>query len=63
MRKYKVTIDKEACIGCAACTALCDNFIMDGDKAKAKKMIISEKELAKNKEAENSCPVNAIKVE
>ncbi|MDO8647649.1 MAG: ferredoxin [Candidatus Diapherotrites archaeon] len=63
MRKYKVTIDKEACIGCAACTALCDNFIMDGDKAKAKKMIISEKELAKNKAAENSCPVNAIKVE
>ena len=63
MRKYKVTVDKEACIGCAACTTVCENFVMKGDKAEPVKKEISVKELAKNKEAENSCPVNAIKVE
>ena len=63
MKKYKVTVDEQACIGCAACTVVCGNFIMEGDKAKAKKTEISEKELKANKEAENACPVNAIKVE
>lgn len=62
MRKYKIILDKETCIGCAACTAISDNFIMQGDKAKPKKIEISESELKSNKEAEEVCPVDAIKI-
>lgn len=61
--KFKIKLDKEVCIGCGACTLVCDNWIMDGDKVKPKKTIISEKELKGNKEAENTCPVNAIKID
>jgi len=62
LKKFKVSVDKELCIGCAACTTVCDNFVMEGDKAKPKKAVISEKEFACNKEGENVCPVSAIKV-
>lgn len=61
MNKFKINFDKEACIGCGACTSVCDNWIMDGGKAKPKKTTITEKELKGNKEAEAICPVGAIK--
>ena len=59
----KIKFDKEACIGCGSCASVCNNWIMDGDKAKPKKTIIPEKELKSNKEAEDICPVGAIKIE
>lgn len=59
----KINFDREVCIGCQACTSVCDNWIRDGDKVKPKKIQISEKELKSNKEAEDICPVNAIKIE
>ncbi len=62
MDKFKINFDKEECIGCGACASVCDNWIMEKDKAKPKKTIISEKELKNNKEAENICPVNSIKI-
>jgi ferredoxin len=37
MPKYKVSIDKEKCIGCGACAAACEEvFEMKGIKAHAK---------------------------
>ncbi|MBS3078934.1 ferredoxin [Candidatus Pacearchaeota archaeon] len=62
MDKFKINFDKEACIGCIACASVCDNWIMDENKAKPKKTTISEKELKSNKKAESICPVNAIKI-
>ena len=58
----KIKFDKEACIGCGACASVCDNWVMDNDKAKPKKTTISEDELKRNKEAEDVCPVDAIKI-
>jgi len=61
MAKYKIEVNKEACIGCGACTAQCDNFELDGDnKAKAKQTEVDN--LGCNKDAADVCPVNAIKV-
>jgi ferredoxin len=62
MTKYKVEVDPKVCIGCGACTVACDNFTMNGDKAKPVKDIIDQSELKCNKEAEEGCPVQAISV-
>jgi len=57
----KVEIDEEKCIGCGSCTAVCpDNFKMEGNKAKVKNPNPSQ--IGCNKDAENVCPVHAIKV-
>ena len=63
MDKFKINFDKEVCIDCRACMSVCDNWIMSDNKVKPKKTTISEKELKNNKEAENICPINAIKIE
>lgn len=61
MAKFKIEFDKEACIGCGTCVALCpDNWTMAGDKAKPKKIELNE--IGCNKDAAESCPVNAIKI-
>ena len=65
MPKHKVYVTDE-CIGCNACVSACDeNFYMNDDntKAKVKKDVISDAELAKNEEAKEICPVEAIKIE
>ncbi|MFH1682526.1 MAG: ferredoxin [Candidatus Woesearchaeota archaeon] len=62
----KITVDQDTCIGCGACTAVApDLFEMDDNgKSKAKKgETSSEKELKAAQEAEETCPVQAIKVE
>ena len=61
MEKYKIKFNKEACIGCGSCASVCSsNWEMKGDKASPKKTEISE--LGCNKEAEDVCPVDAIKI-
>lgn len=59
---YKIKIDQEKCISCGACESICpDSFVMKEDgKAYAKKSEI--KKLSCEKDAESSCPVNAIKI-
>ena len=58
----KINFNKEVCIGCGACVSVCDNWVVDNEKVKPKKTTISEKELKNNKEAENICPANTIKM-
>ena len=71
MAKYKIEHDRPNCIGCGACAAVAPKFwemakdgkssIISGKKVKDKEeKIINEKDLAPNKEAAESCPVNVI---
>ena len=62
MAQIKVEIDKEKCIGCGACVALCpDYFAMEGDKAKVIKSDSNKTDCVK--EAKDACPVAAIKTQ
>ena len=57
----KIYVDKEKCIGCGACEAVCPSlFVMKDGKAEVKKGKIDEKCA---KEAADSCPTQAIIVE
>jgi len=58
--KQKIEVDKGKCIGCGACAAQCDNFEMEGDKAKAKQVEVDD--IGCNKDAVDACPVDAIKI-
>ena len=60
MAKYRIELDKDTCIGCGACTVACDNFVMDGDKAKVVNHDVDE--LKCNQDAADGCPVTAIKI-
>lgn len=54
----KIKIDKEKCIGCGACEAICpESFKMEDGKAE---FVGSGKEKCIS-EAKDSCPVQAIK--
>lgn len=55
----KIIVDSEKCIGCGACVSICpSNFEMHEGKARAKKAEV--KKLTCEKDAEESCPVQAI---
>ena len=63
MTKYKIAYDKETCIGCQNCVSVCpDNWEKNGDKVNPKKIYIENKAFMDNKEAEDVCPVEAIKI-
>ena len=61
----KAVVDKETCIGCGLCPNICPAvFDMDDDgKAVAQKEELTDSVVGKAKEAEDGCPVDAIKVE
>lgn len=62
MAKVKVEIDKEKCIGCGTCVALCpEYFVMEGDKAVVLKSEADEASCVE--EAKSSCPTIAISVQ
>lgn len=78
MGKLKVTIDKDVCIGCAACVAACEEvYALDDESNKAFITKDYSKENKDNiswgetpeefdekvKEGKESCPVECIKVE
>ena len=58
-------VDKDTCIGCGLCPDICPKvFHMDEDgKAVAIKGDVPDGEEDSAKEAEESCPANAISVE
>jgi len=57
----KIKVDREKCIGCGACVSICPSgFEMFEGKAREKKSEV--KKLGCEKEAEESCPVQAIKL-
>lgn len=56
----KIKVDEKKCIGCGNCVAVCNNFFMDGGKAKVKKSVVDK--ITCEKKAEKECPVGAIKV-
>jgi len=62
--KLKIIQDREKCIGCGACVAVCpDNWFMEDDgKSSPKKTIIEQKEEGCNKQAKEACPVQIIKI-
>lgn len=73
-KKYKVQHDRPNCIGCAACAAVAPDFWTMNEDGKSDiaggrnldggqvELDIDEKDLAANKEAADSCPVNAIHI-
>lgn len=57
----KVTVDQEACVGCGACVDICpDVFKMEGDKVVSSVQELSDETVKCAKEAEDTCPVDAI---
>lgn len=58
----KVKVNKEACIGCGACAAICDSvFELDDEGLSvAKKDEVSKEEEQAVKDAIESCPTGAI---
>lgn len=58
----KVEVDKDACIGCGACVAICPDVFEMGDDGKSavKKGEVEEGGCAE--QAANGCPVQCIKL-
>jgi len=65
MAKYKITLDKEECIGCGACTVIAPNLFKLEDEGKCIiiKPEINNKDHDLAVEAAESCPVECIHVE
>ena len=56
-----ITVNKETCIGCGSCAALCpQTFQMNGE---GKSDVISQDDLECAKNSVQSCPVQAITVD
>ena len=61
MPKFKVEVDKEACIGCGNCATVCpDSFELVEGKAKPKKAEVEELDCIQ--EAADGRPVQCIKI-
>ena len=59
----KAIVDESLCIGCCHCSEICpDVFSMSGDMAIVIKDPVPERFGAACKDAEDQCPVCAIKV-
>ncbi|MFA5392470.1 MAG: ferredoxin [Candidatus Paceibacterota bacterium] len=60
----KVKVDKNKCLGCGMCISLCPEvFELQNTKSKVKEKADLEKHKDCIKEAEENCPVQAIKME
>lgn len=71
MAKFKIKFDREGCIGCGSCTALCSDFWemaedgksnLKGAKETKEGSELELDDLACNQDAANSCPVNIIHI-
>ncbi|MBN2478011.1 ferredoxin [Candidatus Micrarchaeota archaeon] len=64
----KITLDRDACIGCGSCTAVCPKYWEMGDDGKttlkgSKDNVLEIEEAECNMDAAQSCPVNCIHIE
>ena len=61
----KVKVNKDACIGCGACAAICDDVfeINDEGLSEAKVEEVKEELQDEVRDAADSCPTGAIEVE
>ena len=61
----KVKVNKDACIGCGACGAICDEVfeINDEGLSEAKVEEVKEELQDEVRDAADSCPTGAIEVE
>ena len=58
---HKIAVDKDKCIGCGACEAVCPNsFKLTDGKAHPVKAEVEK--ITCEKDAEAGCPVDAISV-
>jgi ferredoxin len=55
-----IKVNKELCVGCGACTALCPDTFKLGDDNKSE--VISQNNINCAKQAVLSCPVQAIRI-
>lgn len=58
-------VDQETCIGCGLCTSICEEVFEIQDDGKAHAIVDEVPSGCEDaaKDAESSCPVNAIEVE
>ncbi|HEX9025978.1 MAG TPA: ferredoxin [Clostridium sp.] len=58
-------VDKDTCVGCGVCTAICPEIFKMGDDgiAEASENEISDNLIESAKDAQEQCPVSAITVE
>lgn len=56
-----IKVDKELCIGCGACVALCPDSFKLNDEGKSE--VVNQDNLECAKKAAESCPVQAITAE
>ncbi len=61
----KVKVNRDSCIGCGACAAICDEVfeIDDEGLSVAKKEEVPEDKKQEVQDAADSCPTGAIEVE
>jgi len=55
-----ISVNKDTCIGCGTCAAVCPKVFKLGDDGKAEP--VSQEESGCAKGAEESCPVQAISI-
>ena len=60
----KVKVNKDACIGCGACAAICDEVFEINDEGLSEAKVEEVKEELQNevRDAADSCPTGAIEV-
>lgn len=61
----KVKVNKDACIGCGACAAICDEVfeLEDDGLSTAKTNDVASKDSQDVRDAADACPTGAIEVE
>ena len=61
----KVKVNRESCIGCGACAAICDDVFEIDDEgiSTVKKENVEENKKQEVQDAVESCPTGAIEVE